>query len=102
VSKGLKDLGYIYVNIDDCWEASSRFSNGTLQPDPKKFPNGINGLANQIHGMGLKLGLYGCAGTKTCAGYPASQGYEVQDARTLASWGVDYWKYGELHGKSRR
>ncbi|KAH8890710.1 glycoside hydrolase [Thozetella sp. PMI_491] len=90
---GLKDLGYIYVNIDDCWSMKQRNSTGHLVPDPTKFPRGIDGLAKEIHGMGLKLGLYGDAGTLTCAGYPGSYGSEQKDADTLAAWGVDYWKF---------
>ncbi|KAL2063644.1 hypothetical protein VTL71DRAFT_5449 [Oculimacula yallundae] len=97
INLGLKDLGYQYVNIDDCWHTMSRGSSGQLVPDPKKWPNGIAPVINQIHGMGLKFGLYGDAGTKTCAGYPGSQGHEVQDAQLLASWGVDYWKYDNCY-----
>ncbi|KAK3897854.1 glycoside hydrolase superfamily [Staphylotrichum tortipilum] len=93
ISLGLKDLGYTYINIDDCWSTLSRNSSGYLVPDPAKWPNGIKPVVDQIHSMGLKFGLYGCAGTKTCGGYPGSQGYEVKDAQTLAAWGVDYWKY---------
>ncbi|RYP63035.1 hypothetical protein DL771_009450 [Monosporascus sp. 5C6A] len=93
VSLGLKDLGYTYVNIDDCWSSKSRNSSGYLVPDPIKWPQGMKAVADQIHGMGLKFGLYGCSGTMTCERYPGSQGYESQDAKTLASWGVDYWKY---------
>ncbi|RYP40343.1 hypothetical protein DL767_001755 [Monosporascus sp. MG133] len=92
-SLGLKDLGYVYVNIDDCWSTRSRDSSGNLVPDPSKWPNGIKTVADQIHSQGLKFGLYGDAGIMTCAGYPGSQGREAQDARLLASWGVDYWKY---------
>ncbi|KAK3945714.1 glycoside hydrolase superfamily [Diplogelasinospora grovesii] len=88
VSLGLKDLGYQYVNIDHCWSSQSRNSTGYLVPDPTKWPNGIKAVTDQIHGMGLKFGLYGCAGTKTCAGYSGSQGYEVKDAQTLASCGT--------------
>ncbi|KAH7311920.1 alpha-galactosidase [Rhexocercosporidium sp. MPI-PUGE-AT-0058] len=97
VNLGLKDLGYQYVNIDDCWHLMSRSSSGQLVPDPKKWPNGIASVVNQIHGMGLKFGLYGDAGTKTCAGYPGSQGHETQDAQLLSSWGVDYWKYDNCY-----
>lgn len=100
VSLGLKDLGFTYVNIDDCWANPSRGSDGSLVPNPSKWPNGIVAVASQIHGMGLKFGLYGCAGTKTCAGYPGSQGYETQDADTLASWGVDYWKFDNCYTPS--
>ena len=59
-------------------------------PDPSKWPNGIATVVNEIHGMGLKFGLYGDAGTMTCAGHPGSQGYETQDAQLLSSWGVDF------------
>ncbi|KAK7953631.1 alpha-glucuronidase A [Apiospora saccharicola] len=93
VSLGLKDVGYQYVNIDDCWSTMNRNSSGYLVPDPNKFPKGMKALADEIHSMGLKFGLYGCAGTKTCAGYPGSWGHEVQDAKALASWSVDYWKH---------
>lgn len=87
---GLKQLGYQYVNIDDCWHLMSRGSSGQLVADPSKWPNGIASVVNQIHGLGLKFGLYGDNGIKTCAGYPGSQGHEVQDANLLSSWGVDY------------
>ena len=65
-----------------------------------KWPNGIKAVADQIHGIGLKFGLYGCSGTKTCEGYPGSQGYETKDATLLASWGVDYWKYDNCYTPS--
>ncbi|KXJ87062.1 alpha-galactosidase [Microdochium bolleyi] len=97
VNLGLRDLGYKYINIDDCWTTKSRNSSGHLVADPAKFPQGIKALADQIHGMGLKLGLYGDAGTMTCAGYPGSQGFEQKDAQTLAAWGVDYWKYDNCY-----
>lgn len=92
-SLGLKDLGFQYINIDDCWSTKSRNSQGQLVPDPQKWPNGIKAVVDQIHAQGLKFGLYGDAGTMTCASYPGSQGREKQDAQLLASWGVDYWKY---------
>ncbi|KAL2212757.1 glycoside hydrolase [Sarocladium strictum] len=93
VSLGLKDLGYTYVNIDDCWSTKSRDGSGNLVADPSKWPNGVKAVVDQIHGMGLKFGLYGCVGTLTCAGYPGSWGHETQDAKLLANWGVDFWKY---------
>jgi hypothetical protein len=93
ISLGLKDVGYQYLNIDDCWHSKSRNSSGFLVPDPSKWPQGMKPVVDKIHGMGLKFGLYGDAGTMTCAGYPGSQGHEVQDAKTIASWGVDYWKH---------
>jgi alpha-galactosidase len=94
VSAGLKDAGYTYVNIDDTWSnKAGRASDGSLQADPAKFPDGISAVADHIHAAGLKLGIYGDRGTATCGGYPGSQGYETQDAGTFASWGVDYLKY---------
>jgi alpha-galactosidase len=100
VKLGLKDVGYEYVNIDDCWSTKQRNSSGFLVADPQKWPNGVKAVADQIHGMGLKFGLYGSAGTKTCEGYPASRGYEDKDAQLLVSWGVDYWKYDNCYVSS--
>jgi alpha-galactosidase len=91
-SSGMKDAGYQYVVIDDCWQVS-RDSNGTIVADPKLFPSGIKAMADYVHSKGLKFGIYSDAGSKTCGGRPASQGYEFQDAQTYASWGVDYLKY---------
>src|SRR3954452_8152837 len=93
VSAGLGAAGYQYVNIDDCWMQHSRDASGNLQPDFAKFPDGISGTAAYVHSKGLKLGIYEDAGTATCAGYPGSLGHETQDARSFASWGVDYLKY---------
>jgi alpha-galactosidase len=97
VSAGMVTAGYKYVNIDDCWMQSSRDSAGNLVPDPAKFPDGITGTAAYVHGKGLKLGIYEDAGTQTCAGYPGSLGHEQQDARSFASWGVDYLKYDNCY-----
>ena len=92
-TSGLAALGYTYVNIDDCWAEKERNSEGLLVPDPIKFPNGINGLATYVHGLGLKLGIYSDAGLTTCQGYPGSLHHEVSDASQFAEWGVDYLKY---------
>jgi len=92
VSSGMKDAGYEYIVIDDCWQVS-RNENGNIQYDTKRFPNGIKYLADYIHSKGLKFGIYSDAGIKTCQGRPGSRGYEFQDAKTYASWGVDYLKY---------
>jgi len=89
---GLAIAGYVYVNIDDCW-AGSRATDGTIIPDQKTFPNGIKPLADHAHSLGLKFGLYSDAGYRTCAGRPGSLGYENIDAKTYASWEVDYLKY---------
>src|SRR5664279_562015 len=92
VSSGMKAAGYEFIVIDDCWQVS-RDDDGNIVADPKKFPSGIKALADYVHGLGLKFGIYSDAGTKTCAGRPGSRGYEFQDARTYAKWGVDYLKY---------
>ncbi len=92
VSEGLKDAGYEYVVIDDLWEADERV-DGRLTWDPTIFPSGIPALADYIHSKGLKFGIYSCAGSHTCAGKPASYGYEEVDAQTFAEWGVDFLKY---------
>lgn len=93
VTSGLKDAGYNYVNIDDCWLKKARSADGHLVPDPVKFPDGIKGTADYVHAKGLKLGIYEDAGTATCAGYPGSLGHEQTDADDFAAWGVDYLKY---------
>lgn len=92
VETGLKDAGYEYIVIDDCWSLKDRV-NGKLVPDPEKFPEGIKPVADYVHSKGLKFGMYSCAGTHTCAGYPGSFEHEYEDAETFASWGVDYLKY---------
>ena len=91
VASGMQQAGYRYIVIDDCWQVG-RDSAGNIIADAVKFPGGIRALADYIHSKGLKFGIYTCAGTKTCAGRPASLGYEYQDARQYAAWGVDYLK----------
>ena len=78
--------------LDDCWSAG-RTPNGTLIANPIKFPNGMADVADKLHSMGLGFGMYSSAGTYTCGGYAGSLGYEDIDAKTFASWGVDYLKY---------
>ncbi len=92
VSSGMKDAGYQYVVIDDCWQVS-RDGAGNIVPDPKRFPSGMKALADYVHAKGLRFGLYSDAGSKTCQGRPGSNGYEFEDARQYAAWGVDYLKY---------
>jgi alpha-galactosidase len=92
VSSGMKDAGYQYVVIDDCWQVS-RDGNGTIVPDPERFKGGMKALADYVHSKGLKFGVYSDAGARTCEGRPGSNGYEVEDARQYAAWGVDYLKY---------
>ena len=91
-TNGMKDAGYQYVVIDDCWQVS-RDANGNIIADPKQFPSGVKVLADYVHSKGLKFGLYSDAGAKTCAGRPGSQGHEYQDALQYARWGADYLKY---------
>jgi alpha-galactosidase len=92
VSSGMKDAGYLYIVIDDCWQVS-RDENGQIVADKDRFPHGIKYLADYVHSKGLKFGIYSCAGTLTCAGRPAGRGHEYQDALSYARWGVDYLKY---------
>jgi alpha-galactosidase len=92
VASGMRDAGYQFVVIDDCWQVS-RDSVGTIVADPERFPSGIKALADYVHSQGLKFGLYSDAGMLTCQRRPGSRGYEFQDARTYAAWGVDYLKY---------
>lgn len=93
VSEGYLAAGYDYIVIDDCWSLKYRDKDGRLIPDPEKFPHGIRCLADQIHEMGLKLGIYSCSGARTCAGYPSSYDHEFVDAETFAEWGIDFLKY---------
>lgn len=93
IANGMRDAGYVYLVIDDCWSKKERDENGNLVADPVKFPSGMKALADTLHAKGFKFGIYSCAGMKTCGGYPGSWGHEFQDARTFASWGVDYLKY---------
>jgi alpha-galactosidase len=90
-ASGLRDAGYQYVVIDDCWQ-TARDARGMIVADSARFPHGIKALADYVHGKKLKFGIYTEAGTKTCQGRPATLGHEDQDARTYASWGVDYVK----------
>ncbi|MFE3853912.1 NPCBM/NEW2 domain-containing protein [Streptomyces griseorubiginosus] len=101
VEKGLKDAGYQYVNLDDCWALPARDADGKLVPDPARFPNGIKAVADYVHSKGLKLGIYTSAGTKTCnsAGFPGALGHEYSDARQFADWGVDYLKYDNCNNQ---
>nr|CEL21572.1 Alpha-galactosidase precursor [Kibdelosporangium sp. MJ126-NF4]CTQ92353.1 Alpha-galactosidase precursor (EC 3.2.1.22) [Kibdelosporangium sp. MJ126-NF4] len=101
VSRGLKDAGYQYVNIDDCWAKTARNAQGDLEPDPVRFPRGIKFVADYVHAKGLKFGIYTSAGTKTCntAGFPGGLNNEQRDANLFASWGVDYLKYDNCNNQ---
>eukprot|EP01084_Bolivina_argentea_P003389 6352_1 len=99
ISNGMQKLGYNHINLDDCWTACERGPNGTIQADPKRFPNGIKSLTQTLHAMDFKFGLYTSAGSNTCSGGqrtnchpPGSFGHYQQDAQTFAEWEVDYVK----------
>jgi alpha-galactosidase len=98
VTSGMKDAGYQFVNIDDCWQVS-RDANGVIVAAPERFPSGIKALADYVHSQGLKLGIYTDAGRMTCERRPGSYGHEEQDIKTYAAWGIDYvkidWCYAE-------
>ena len=93
VSSGMAAAGYNYIVLDDGWMIRERDANGDLIPDPVKFPGGMKAVIDYVHSKGLKFGLYNCAGTQTCAGYPGTRGYEYQDARFYAKLGIDFLKY---------
>jgi alpha-galactosidase len=96
---GMQAAGYNYVNIDDCWAEPQRDANGNLVPNPAKFPDGIKPVADYVHSLGMKLGIYEDSGTHTCSssGFPGSLGHEYQDGLTFAEWGVDYLKYDDCN-----
>jgi alpha-galactosidase len=97
---GLRDAGYQYIVIDDCWQVS-RDQNANIIADLERFPAGIKALADYVHSLGLKFGIYSDAGSKTCAGRPGGLGHEYQDALQYAAWGVDYLKYDWCHTTSQ-
>lgn len=97
VDLGLRDTGYEYVILDDCWSVGRNTSgNGSIIVNTQKFPNGIAAVAEDIHSLGLKFGMYSDAGRYTCGQYEGSLGHEDVDAKTFASWGVDYLKYDSM------
>jgi len=100
VSSGMRDLGYRYVVVDDCWFDPNRDAAGNLRANPQRFPSGMKALGDYLHARGLLFGIYQVPVDKTCAQYfgaypgaTGSRGHEYQDARTFASWGVDFLKY---------
>jgi alpha-galactosidase len=97
VASGMRDAGYRYLVLDDGWMAPERDRNGDFVADPDKFPSGMKTLADRIHALRLRFGIYTDAGTKTCQDLPASLGYEFRDARRFAEWGVDYVKVDWCH-----
>lgn len=94
IANGMRDAGYVYVNLDDGWQRyKGRRLDHPLEYDPKKFPRGISYLADYAHQRGMKLGIYSGPGQTTCAGYTGSEGHEAEDARMFARWRVDHLKY---------
>jgi len=96
VKSGMKDAGYQYIVIDDCWQVR-RDAHADIVADPQRFPSGMKALADYVHSLGLKFGVYSDAGSQTCAGRPGGLGHEYQDALQYAAWGVDYLKYDWCH-----
>lgn len=92
MATGMRDAGYFYLVIDDCWQVR-RDDQGRIVADPERFPSGMKALADSVHAKGLSFGLYSDAGTGTCQKRPGSKGFEEVDAKTYAAWGVDYLKY---------
>ncbi len=97
VATGMRDMGYQYVNIDDFWQLEERDENGRIQVNKEKFPSGMKALADYIHERGMKMGIYSDAAELTCGGVAGSYGYEFQDAKDFADWGVDLVKYDYCH-----
>ncbi|CAL1402331.1 unnamed protein product [Linum trigynum] len=101
VSSGLAALGYRYINLDDAWAEPNRDGKGNLVGSASSFPSGMKALADYVHHKGLKLGIYSDAGTMTCSKkQPGSLGHEQQDAKTFASWGIDFLKYDNCHANN--
>ncbi|MBQ2963938.1 MAG: alpha-galactosidase [Clostridia bacterium] len=98
-NSGLKQAGYQYINLDDCWQSSARDENGRFVADYATFPRGIKPLVDEINELGLKVGIYSSNGTHTCEDLPASLGFEAVDADTFAEWGIEYFKYDFCHNK---
>jgi alpha-galactosidase len=109
ITSGMKDAGYEYVNLDDCWMDGRDSVTGKLKVNTSKFPSGIAALADYVHEKGLKLGIYSTPNTQTCAGIYSgyvggvgSKDHETVDAQTWADWGIDYLKYDKCRGDLSR
>lgn len=92
IEMGLDKIGYNHVNLDDCWMQEKRYENGHVKIS-EEFPSGMKHLADYMHSVGLKFGLYSSAGVMTCEKRAGGLGYETEDAEDYAAWGVDYLKY---------
>jgi len=101
VDKGLVEAGYKYINLDDNWHSNQRDDNGRLQGDLVRFKHGIPNLVKELNAMGLKVGIYSSNGTYTCEDLPASLHHEYIDAQTIASWGIEYFKYDYCHHENK-
>lgn len=100
VDLGLRDVGYEYVILDDCWsDGRDTAGNGSIIVNTGKFPNGMAAVADDVHSLGLKFGMYSDAGRYTCGSYEGSLGHEQVDAQTFANWGVDYLKYDNCYNQ---
>lgn len=97
VTSGLAKAGYQYVNIDDCWQVARNLTNGEIIADPDRFPHGIAALADYVHSLGLKFGLYSDAGYRTCQGRPGSLAFEKIDAEVYARWGGHSTEQSDTH-----
>jgi alpha-galactosidase len=95
VTSGLKDAGYEYINLDDCWMDKARDANGKLQPDPHRFPSGMANLSRYVHSKGLKMGIYEASGGTTCCGFPGTDGptHVVKDGDSFNEWEIDFLKW---------
>ena len=93
ISTGLQAAGYVFINSDDGWLEQNRTTDGQLQANSDKFPNGVKALSDGLHAKGFHFGIYGAAGQTTCCNLAGSLYHERQDARTYFNWGVDYLKY---------
>lgn len=100
VDSGLRDVGYNYVVLDDCWQ-DARGADGYMRVDEMKFPRGMKAISDELHEHGLLYGMYSSAGEMTCAKYDGSLDYEIQDATSYASWGIDYLKYDNCYHMGR-
>eukprot|EP00750_Incisomonas_marina_P011167 INCI16350.5.p1 GENE.INCI16350.5~~INCI16350.5.p1 ORF type:complete len:812 (+),score=130.53 INCI16350.5:666-3101(+) len=98
-TNGMKAAGYSYINIDDCWQVE-RFPDGTIQPDPSRFPSGMKALADYVHSKGLKFGVYTARGSRTCQNRPGAYQHEEIDAATYCDWGLDYLKDDNCGGQN--
>ena len=95
---GMAKAGYEYINIDDCWQVARDPVTSEITPDPTRFPSGMRAIADYVHSIGLKFGLYTARGSETCQGRPGSLNYELVDAATYCKWNIDYIKIDTCHG----